>query len=66
MLQFLGDQIDAARLGLATAATPEERMDLAQELELLQQQRAGIMAASGFGPATAAAAEAGVDFNAEG
>lgn len=66
MLQLLGDQINDVRLGLTTAATPEERMDLAKELELLQQQRAGIMAASGFGPATAAAAEAGVDFNAEG
>ena len=66
LLQDIGDQINSVRLGMATPGTPEERVELAKQLELLQQQRASIIAASGFGPATAAVAEAGIDLNAEG
>jgi hypothetical protein len=64
-LSDIGDQIQSVSLRLTMAKTPAEQVDLTNELTLLQQQRENILAASGFGPGMMAAAEAGIDLNAE-
>lgn len=62
-LSAINDQIQATNMALALTSSADERMRLTDQLTLLREQAAGIMAASGFGPATAAALEAGVDLD---
>ena len=62
-LGALNDRIQATNLAMTMATTPEERMRLSDQLALLESQAARILSSSGFGPATAAAEDAGVDLD---
>jgi hypothetical protein len=62
-LSAINDQIQAVNMALALTSSPAERVALTDQLQLLRAQAASILSASGFGPATAAAADAGVDLN---
>jgi hypothetical protein len=64
-LSAINDQIQAVNMALALTSSPAERVTLTDQLQLLRAQAAGILSASGFGPGMAAAAEAGIDLNAE-
>jgi hypothetical protein len=64
-LRDIASQTQTLTLALNMARTPIEQTRLSDQLELLERQREAILAASGFGPGIAAAAEAGIDLNAE-